>query len=730
MQKIHLLIIICTFSVDFDSDIRYTVSVRGDIMPRKRIAVITARADDAEQKEIVCGAAEAAFSADADTVVFSNIYNHWSDDEQLNYENIIYSFFEPRFFDGIVITAEAFRDISVLDEAAEKIRKAKLPAVVIGRELDGAVSIYSDDEADTERIAEHLITVHGYTDIDILTGAKGDVTAEKRAEGCIRAFEKHAIRFNKSKLHYGNFWNDSGEALATRYISGELPFPQAVVCTNDYMAYGLCDALTAAGIGIPDKVAVTGYDYTGGRIYHHPLLTSYRRNRRKLGADAVNILLGTEYEPRSNDRYVWGDSCPCGTHREQHAEELRIERIDQYHSIMSNVAQFSSRLTMCRTLAEYTAVLSEFRYLIHGADKLYLCLDTAWNSAQYEGEEFLCCEIDDDSTAPVRYRELPPVIGMDRERPAMFCFSPICFQTRLFGYTLLSYPYPTGYDFSFRDWSKTVADTLEFLRMKNDIHYLKQCQRESSLYDSLTGFYNLREFRQISEAAGDDLTIHAVKLSFPDGGEFVYGENYRSDIIAAAARAIKQACIGHEICCRANDDIFLVLCRDDRSRFSERARIMLHNEVYCSYDCDQVLISHATGSGTAEQLCAEVVDKSEQDMAPLSEMRSLQHYSALNDIRSSIMKAPEKAPSLSQAAKRLCVSEGYFRTVYKKCFGISYNQDCIDARVMKACYLLSTTAMSVYAVAVSCGYDDEKYFARQFRQSTGLAPLQYRRSYC
>ena len=692
-------------------------------MPRKRIAVITARADDAEQKEVVCGIAEAAFAADADVAVYSNIYNHWTEDEKLNYENIIYSLFEPYHFDGAIITAEAFRDISVLDEAVDKLKKAKLPTVVIGGELDGFDSVYSDDEADMEAIAEHLITVHGYTDIDILTGSEDSEAAHRRAEGCERAFRKHDLPFDDSRLYYGSFWNDSGEALAQRYISGELPLPQAVICTNDFMAFGLCDALTAAGISIPDRVAVTGYDYTGGRIYHYPLLTSYRRNRRRMGADAVNMILGSGYRSEDTDMLVCGDSCPCGTHKEQLNNELRAERIGQYHAIMSSVAQLSSRLTMCRTLAEYTAVLSEFRYLLHGADRLYLCLDTAWSSAAYEGSEYLCCEISEDSS-PVRYKELPPALDEERNAPAIFYFSPICFQTRLFGYTVLGYPYPAGYDISFRDWSKTVADTLEFLRMKNDIHYLKQCQRESSLYDALTGFYDLRGFKQIAETVGDG-SLNAVKLDFPADGEFIYGENYRSDIICTAAKAVKQACTQHEVCCRADEDTFLILCKGDGGVFAERVRIMLHNALCGSFDERQVLISYASG-GTIETLCNEAAEKGRQAMAELSERKAMQHYSALVDIRSELMKAPEKAPSLSQAAKRLCVSEGYFRRIYKQCFRESFNQECIDARVLKACYQLSATAMSVYGVAVSCGYEDEKYFARQFKQSMGCSPMQYR----
>ena len=43
-------------------------------MQRKKIAVITARADDNEQKEILRGIAETAFSMNADVIVFSNLF--------------------------------------------------------------------------------------------------------------------------------------------------------------------------------------------------------------------------------------------------------------------------------------------------------------------------------------------------------------------------------------------------------------------------------------------------------------------------------------------------------------------------------------------------------------------------------------------------------------------------------------------------------------------------------
>ncbi len=714
-------------------------------MPRKRIAVITARVDDSEQKTILGGIAESAFSMNADVAVFSNIYNHWVADALLNFENHIYDFFQPELFDGVIVTAEAFMDLSMLEDVFGRTRAAGIPAVMIGGEAEGFLSVVSDDEADMEQIAEHLIVTHGLTKIDILTGSANMPVSHARVSGCRKAFAKHGIVFDESHVYYGNFWNDAGEKLAERYVSGELPMPQAVICTNDYMAYGLCDVLTAAGIQIPDQITVTGYDHTDGRIYHHPVLTTYRRNRRQMGAKAVGLLLSSDCDlPAEGERLICGNTCSCGVNSAQLNEELRTARIGQHHTVMSSAAQFTSRLTLCRTLAEYVQVLHEFFYLLHGAAGLYLCLDKAWNSADYEGDTFLCCGIHaaayPDTPVSFARKTLLPALWEERENPMIFCFSPLCFQTRLFGYTALAYAYPQCYDFSFRDWNKTASNTLEFLRMKNDIHYLKQCQQISSLYDSLTGFYHLHEFRKIAETAGAEVSgecfLQAVKLNISADGEYRYGENYRSDIISAAARAVKESAGRHEICCRAAEDLFLILCRSEEGRlFSDKLKVMIHHALCGKYDGNQAVVTYAeyagkVNAGAVDAVCHDAEQIADKTMELLEQRKAVPHYRTLLALRNRIYESPKKSPSTEDVCKKLCVCDGYFRVTYKKCFGVSYVQDCIHARIMLACFLLCTTAMSVYAIAKKCGYADEKFFARQFRQGTGYSPVQYRERYC
>ena len=74
-------------------------------------------------------------------------------------------FGDPSGFDGVIVTAEAFLDISMLSPVYERVRKSGIPAVVIGGDIEGFQSVYSDDVIDMERLCDHLIMVHKFRDI-------------------------------------------------------------------------------------------------------------------------------------------------------------------------------------------------------------------------------------------------------------------------------------------------------------------------------------------------------------------------------------------------------------------------------------------------------------------------------------------------------------------------------------------------------------------------------------
>jgi DNA-binding LacI/PurR family transcriptional regulator len=97
------------------------------------------------------------------------------------------------------------------------------------------------DRLSSHRATKDVVEKHGFKEIDIITGYDFIEASNLRVNGYRKSLEKHGIEYDEKRVHYGNFWMNSGEELAERYHSGELPLPQAIVCANDYMAYGLID---------------------------------------------------------------------------------------------------------------------------------------------------------------------------------------------------------------------------------------------------------------------------------------------------------------------------------------------------------------------------------------------------------------------------------------------------------------------------------------------------------
>lgn len=101
----------------------------------------------------------------------------------------------------------------------------------------------------------------------------------------------------------------------------------------------------------------------------------------------------------------------------------------------------------------------------------------------------------------------------------------------------------------------------------------------------------------------------------------------------------------------------------------------------------------------------------------------------LGKIRREIRKYPMKEWLLADAARMTSLSISRFEAVYSKEFGISFAADVIKSRIDYAKDLLATSDLTVKQVSARCGYSSESYFSRQFKQMTGLTPVEWRKTY-
>lgn len=82
---------------------------------------------------------------------------------------------------------------------------------------------------------------------------------------------------------------------------------------------------------------------------------------------------------------------------------------------------------------------------------------------------------------------------------------------------------------------------------------------------------------------------------------------------------------------------------------------------------------------------------------------------------------------LDAAAARCNLSRTRFSHLFKEVIGISPLRMQTNMRLDHARDLLLYTELSVKEVAESCGYADQLYFSRIFKESTGISPSEYKK---
>lgn len=722
---------------------------------RMVFGVVGAEVNSIEQREILKGVISQAQSCNIDIVVISNIYNTSNYNADVNCENQIYDLILSPEFDALIVLSESFVNEELQQNICQLLLQQTVPVLIVGSRLQNLDHpnfryINTSDENDIEDITNHLIEEHGFTDIDILTGYDFIDISHYRVNGYRKALESHGIEFDEKKVYYGDFWMNSGQALAKRYINGELPYPQAIVCANDYMAYGLIDELLEHHVVLPDRMTVIGYEYVCERFLHSPLLTTYQRNREKLGESAVQILYGVlQGDPKPaftppKGKIIFGTSCTCGKYRMQLHEELKNARIKKQYDTWNLFNQMEQKLTVSTTLEELIKIIGDFQFLVRYVQNIYLCLYEHWFDCTPDiPDEFITCRSVIpwmDQTPIVMQRLHFSEMFADSDIPSAYYFSPLFFNGHMFGHIVLKYEKPDTYDDVFRNWMKSVSNGLEFLRMKNDIQYLLQCRNLSEHHDTMLNMYNengLRNAFQSMMASTKETNVYVLMLRVCLNRSDNFSETAKKHKIKAllnAADAVKNCCHSSGICGRMGENTFLCFIKHDAATADMIAdkctNMMLFSEDYMerydldSFCCAAALMPEGCTYTQAEELVTQLL---EDKIHEITVRRTHPHYSALLSIRQQIYKQPQSVFSLEELGKQQFLSTNYLRKIYKDCFGTSFHQECINVRVSMARHLLLTTSMNISAIAEKCGYDDSKYFMRQFVAATDCTPSQYRK---
>jgi DNA-binding LacI/PurR family transcriptional regulator len=257
---------------------------------------------------ILTGMSTAANAHDAQLIVSTNAD---TPEEDAAYERVMRS----KTADGAVVTSAA-----IDDDRIEGLVASGLPIVLIGRypQLERAVSVGIDDVTATERITEHLITVHGRKRLVHVSGTLDHQTGIDRRDGFTRVAERFGVDHSVVE---GDLGEQSGTAAIARILTEREEIPDGIVFANDDMAMGGMRALREAGIRVPEDISVVGFDDFGFARVTSPSITTVRVPAEEMSRIATERLFdlidGRSSGPSHTElpvEIVLRESCGCGPH--------------------------------------------------------------------------------------------------------------------------------------------------------------------------------------------------------------------------------------------------------------------------------------------------------------------------------------------------------------------------------------------------------------------------------
>ena len=98
----------------------------------------------------------------------------------------------------------------------------------------------------------------------------------------------------------------------------------------------------------------------------------------------------------------------------------------------------------------------------------------------------------------------------------------------------------------------------------------------------------------------------------------------------------------------------------------------------------------------------------------------------IQDICEQISMDPGGDHSISSAAASLGYSDYYFSKKFKSETGKSFCDYITEQRIKKSQVLLKNSRMSMQDIAEELGFSSQNYFARKFKEITGMSPSEYR----
>jgi len=285
---------------------------------RPTIGLLIGRLDERYQANVWPGVADVAQERDANLICFAgrSFRSPYSFEAQ---RTVIYDLVSAKNVDGLIIMSGTVGHFLSPEEIETFCDHYQLPAVSIAVAVPGIPSVVIENEEGFRAALTHLVDHHGYRRIAFIRGTESHPEAEARYQTYLEVMGEHHIPIDPQLVAPGDFVAETGVRAVELLLDERKIELEAIAAANDDMALGAMNALQARGLGVPDDVAVTGFDDVEESRYVTPPLTTVRQplyEQGRLAAEMVLALMEGEPVPARRTlptELVVRQSCGCLT---------------------------------------------------------------------------------------------------------------------------------------------------------------------------------------------------------------------------------------------------------------------------------------------------------------------------------------------------------------------------------------------------------------------------------
>ncbi|MDO4320909.1 MAG: LacI family DNA-binding transcriptional regulator [Lachnospiraceae bacterium] len=188
--------------------------------------------------------------------------------------------------DGYIVTGLLTHEI---EEFYQYAKERNRPVALFGHTTLHDVDCIDVDNVAGARMAVEYLIENGHTEIAMINVAEDKDYTVDRFEGYRQALQKHGCPFDEKKIVYSpNQVKDSVEAAKELLKRGGF---SAIFCATDTIAIGVENAISEAGLRIPEDISVIGYDGLGHQLLATPKVASIQQPVFQIGKMLARTLV-------------------------------------------------------------------------------------------------------------------------------------------------------------------------------------------------------------------------------------------------------------------------------------------------------------------------------------------------------------------------------------------------------------------------------------------------------